>query len=192
MTTLHVEPTSSCYSCARCGAPVDRYRDRGRTKLASYCKKCHAQHMRSVRIRGAWCQLEHLCRDVAPAALLPRDTQEDLPAACKCGHLPGYHSKYYLANAEKRRQGARERCLRHYWAQWLLTELRLVWHDARAAADEPISATGISGRRGKRTGHAISRTSCSTATSATGSTNLTPSGSSGSSAARARIHLTSG
>lgn len=35
--------------CSKCGIPHQRYRDRAKTKLASYCFACHAAWMRDNR-----------------------------------------------------------------------------------------------------------------------------------------------
>lgn len=189
---FHVDPTSSSY-CVRCGAPHDRFRDREHRRPASYCKKCHAHSMRVARVTGTWCRLEHLSQTDAgssPPTVSDRGKEEvssEQPLTCKCGHLPGYHSKYYWDNVQRRRAQAKERFVRHYWAQWLIRELR----DALTADDVPTSTTGTFVRCGRRTGRAISTSSCSTARYVSGNTNPTPSGSIASSEALDRIRQTS-
>lgn len=48
--TFHAEHSSDLpFHCSKCGAAHARYRDHARKRPASYCRACHAAHMRDTR-----------------------------------------------------------------------------------------------------------------------------------------------
>ena len=48
-TVSHTPP----FSCTRCGAEHERFRDAGRTRRAAWCRACFATYVRARRRQGA-------------------------------------------------------------------------------------------------------------------------------------------
>lgn len=84
--------------CAKCRMLHDRYRDRLKTKHASYCEQCHAAHMRATRPRHS--QLKPEARRRANVRALTRSLQtrgKIIPqpcSRCQFPHAERHHPDY--------------------------------------------------------------------------------------------------